>query len=159
MIRTHAFVGLDVHKDTIAVAVADGQAGGEVRFWGNVENTPEKLRALTDKLEGRYRPVEFTYDAGPCGYEIYRGFTGRGLVCRVVAPSLIPRRPGDRVKNDHRDAMTLARRARAGELTAVWVPDPTHEAMRDLVRARHAANRDIKQARQRVQSFLLRHGL
>lgn len=159
MDHTRAFVGLDVHKDTIAVAVADGQPGGEVRFWGNIENSPERVRALAEKLAGRYSRIEFTYEAGPCGYEIYRGLTDRGLACRVVAPSLIPRRPGDRVKNDHRDAMGLARLARAGELTAVWVPDPVHEAMRDLVRARHAANRDIKLARQRVQSFLLRHGL
>jgi transposase len=159
MDRTQAFVGLDVHKDTIAVAVADGQPGGEIRFWGHIENSPERLRALAEKLAGRYAHLEFIYEAGPCGYEIYRGLTGRGLACRVVAPSLIPRRPGDRVKNDHRDAMALARLARAGELTAVWVPDPVYEAMRDLVRARHAANRDIKLARQRVQSFLLRHGL
>jgi transposase len=159
MDRTQAFVGLDVHKDTIAVAIADSQPGGEVRFWGTIENSPARLRSLVEKLAGRYQWIEFTYEAGPCGYEIYRGLTESGLACRVVAPSLIPRRPGDRVKNDRRDAMALARLARAGELTSVWVPDPVHEAMRDLVRARHAANRDVKLARQRVQSFLLRHGL
>jgi transposase len=157
--QARAFVGLDVHKDTIAVAVAGGQPGGEARFWGDIENTPERLRSLTERLAARYGQVEFSYEAGPCGYEIYRGLTDRGIACRVVAPSLIPRRPGDRVKNDHRDAMTPARLARAGELTAVWVPDPVHEAMRDLIRARHAANRDVRVARQRVQSFLLRHAL
>jgi transposase len=159
MDHIQAFVGLDVHKDTITVAVADGQPGGEVRFWGTIENSPERLRSLAEKLSARYDKVEFIYEAGPCGYEIYRGLSARGLACRVVAPSLIPRRPGDRVKNDHRDAISLARLARAGELTAVWVPDPVHEAMRDLVRARHAANRDRTRARQRVQSFLLRHAL
>jgi transposase len=159
MNRAQAFVGPDVHKGPIAVAVADGQPGGEVRFWGTIENSPERLRSLTEGLAARYQQVEFIYEAGPCGYEIYRALSERGPACRVVAPSLIPRRPGERVKNDHRDAMALARLARAGELTAVWVPDPVHEAMRDLVRARHAANKDIRLARQRVQSFLLRHAL
>jgi transposase len=152
-----AFVGLDVHKETIAVAIADAHGGREVRFWGNIPNSPEPLQKLVDKLCGRYREIEFVYEAGPCGYDIYRRLTGQGLTCRVIAPSHILRRPGDRIKNDHRDAMTLARLARAGELTEVWVPDEVHEAMRDLVRARHAANRDVRMARQRIQSFLLKY--
>lgn len=157
MDEVQAYVGLDVHKDTIAVAIADARRSEAARFWGNIPNRPEHLGRLVQRIVGRHGHVEFTYEAGPCGYDIYRQLTGRGLPCRVVAPSHIPRRPGDRVKNDHRDAMTLARLARAGELTTVWVPDPIHEAIRDLVRARHAANRDLKQARQRIQSFLLKH--
>lgn len=157
MDAVQAFVGLDVHKDTIAVAIADGPREGEVRFWGNIPNRPEHLLRLCQRIVNRYTCVEFTYEAGPCGYDVYRQLSARGLACRVVAPSHIPRRPGDRVKNDHRDAMALARLARAGELTAVWVPEPVHEAIRDLVRARHAANRDLKQARQRIQSFLLKY--
>ena len=153
----NAFIGLDVHKETIAVAVADAGRDGEVRFWGTVPNTAHHVQKFAEKLTERHGSVAFTYEAGPCGYEIYRLLKARGLACEVIAPSHIPRKPGDRVKNDHRDAVTLARLARAGELTAIWVPDPVHEAVRDLVRARHAGNQDLKQARQRIQSFLLKH--
>lgn len=157
MVRARAFVGLDVHKSTIAVAIADTRRTDEVRFWGNIANSPTQIRDLVRNLAEHYDDVEFTYEAGPCGYDIYRQLSAKGFVCHIVAPSRIPRRPGDRVKNDHRDAMTLARLARAGELSDVWVPDPTHEAMRDLVRGRHAANKDLKIARQRIQSFLLKY--
>ncbi len=157
MADVRAYVGLDVHKDTLAVAIADGTREGEVRFWGNLANRPEDLRRTVQRIVQRHGQVEFTYEAGPCGYAIHRQLTSLGHVCHVVAPSHIPRRPGDRVKNDHRDSMTLARLSRAGELTDVWVPDIVHEAMRDVVRARHAASRDLKIARQRIQSFLLKH--
>jgi transposase len=153
-----AYVGLDVHKESVSVAVADGERGGEVRYWGKFPNTAEEMRRLVSKLAVKHSRLEFVYEAGPCGYGIYRQLAGLGWPCRVVAPSRIPRCPGDRVKNDHRDAKALARLARADELSAVWVPDEVHEAMRDLVRARHAAVRDEKIARQRIQSFVLRHG-
>lgn len=157
MERIDAYAGLDVHKEMIAVAIADANHGREVRFWGTIPNTAHQLQRIAEKFTERHGRVEFTYEAGPCGYDIYRQLKARGLSCHVIAPSLIPRRLGERVKNDHRDAVTLARLACAGELTDDWVPDEVHEAMRDLIRARHAANRDLRVARQRIQSFLLRN--
>jgi transposase len=157
MNQAQAFVGLDVHKDTIAVAVAEAGRDGEVRFWGNIPNTPDDVHRLATRFSTRYRDLVFIYEAGPCGYNIYRQLTEQKLTCEVIAPSLTPQRAGDRVKNDHRDAVALARLGRAGELTTIWVPDPLHEAVRDLVRARHAAVKDAKRARQRIQSFLLRY--
>lgn len=152
-----AFIGLDVHKESIAVAIAAAGRDGEVRYWGTTQNSAHHLEKLAKRLTSLHGAIEFTYEAGPCGYEICRQLKSLGLACQVIAPSQIPRKPGDRVKNDHRDAITLARLARAGELTSIWVPDIVHEAVRDLVRARHAASKDLKQARQRIQSFLLQH--
>ena len=130
------YVGLDVHKDGIVVAVADGGLRGEVRDYGRIANTAAALDRLVRKLGGTCVKLRFCYEAGPCGYGIQRQLSASGHECVVVAPSLIPQRPGDRVKTDRRDAANLARLHRAGELTAVWVPDTGHEAMRDLVRAR-----------------------
>src|SRR6516164_7351708 len=130
------YVGLDVHKEGIVVAVAEGVVRGEVREYGRIANTPTALRRLAGKLCPQGVELRFCYEAGPCGYGIQRQLSQHGHECIVVAPSLIPKRPGDRVKTDQRDAASLARLHRAGELTAVWVPDPGHEAMRDLVRAR-----------------------
>jgi len=155
----HAYVGLDVHKDSVSAAVAEAGRDGEVRHWGVIRNTPEAVARLARKLVERHRAVEFAYEAGPCGYTLYRHLTASGLTCRVVAPSRTPRKPGDRIKNDTRDAVTLARLLRAGELTFVWVPDEVHEAMRDLVRARQTAANDVRQARAHIQMFLLKHGV
>jgi len=152
------YVGLDVHKETIAVAVAEGGQRGEVRERGTIRNTPSALRTLTVKLASGGSELRFCYEAGPCGYGIHRQLTAAGHDCVVVAPSLIPRKPGDRIKTDRRDAINLAKLHRAGELTAVWVPDEAHEAIRDLVRARQAAVRTLRQARQQLSGFLLRHG-
>ena len=158
MVEFITYIGLDVHKETIAVAVADGGARGEVRDRGTIVNTPAALKALTAKLAAGGNKLRFCYEAGPCGYVIHRHLTSAGHDCAVVAPSLIPRKPGDRIKTDRRDAINLAKLHRAGELTAVWVPDAAHEAIRDLVRARQAAVRALHQARQQLSGFLLRHG-
>src|SRR5918994_7071746 len=152
------FVGLDVHKRTTSVAIAEPGRGGEVRFMGEIPSTPEALHRLVERLKQNHRRLSFCYEAGPCGYGVHRLLSGLDQDCIVVAPSLIPSRPGDRVKTNRRDATTLARLHRAGELTPVWVPDTAHEAMRELVRAREAAQEDRRRKRQQLQSFLLRHG-
>lgn len=152
---TVRWVGLDVHAETIAVAVAE--ATGEVRALGMIPNRPESIRKLMKKL-GPGEQVRVCYEAGPTGYVIYWQLTGLGIHCDVVAPSLVPVKAGDRVKTDRRDAEKLARSYRAGDLTAVWVPDADHEALRDLVRAREAALKDQLRARHRLGKFLLRHG-
>ena len=149
------FVGLDVHADTVAVAVAEPT--GEVRSLGQIPNRPESVRKLVKKL-GSADSLRVCYEAGPTGYVIYWQLTTLGVHCDVVAPTLVPTKAGDRVKTDRRDAEKLARCYRAGDLTAVWVPDAVHEALRDLVRAREAAKKDQLRARHRVGKFLLRHG-
>jgi transposase len=149
------FVGMDVHADTIAVAVAE--PSGEVRSLGMIPNRPESIRRLVKKL-GAAGPLQVCYEAGPTGYVIYWQLTALDVMCEVVAPTLVPTRAGDRVKTDRRDAEKLARSYRAGDLTAVWVPDAAHEALRDLVRAREAAKKDQLRARHRLGKFLLRHG-
>jgi transposase len=149
------FVGLDVHAETIAVAVAE--TGGEVRSLGVIPNRLESVRKLIHKL-GPVQHLRTCYEAGPTGYVLYWQLTQLGVACEVIAPSLIPTKAGDRVKTDRRDAEKLARCHRAGELTAVWVPDAAHEALRDLVRAREAAKKDQLKARHRLGKFLLRHG-
>ena len=152
------YVGLDVHKATVCVAVAESGRGGEVRQVGVFQNRPEILCKMAAKLGRGGRRLSFSYEAGPCGYGLHRLLTACGHSCVVVAPSLIPMKSGDRVKTDRRDAMMLAKLHRAGELTAIWIPDATHEAIRDLVRARATAGRVLSKARQHLQGFLLRHG-
>jgi transposase len=152
------YVGLDVHKADIVVAVAEDGLRGEVREYGRVGNTPTVLARLARKLGREGVKLRFCYEAGPCGYGIQRQLSALGHECVVVAPSLIPKRAGDRIKTDRRDAASLARLDRAGELTPVWVPDAGHEAIRDLVRARHAAAQALRRARQQLSGFLLRQG-
>ena len=156
--KSKVFVGLDTSKLKISVALADEGRQGEVRFLGEIDNTPEAVRRLVSKLAGRHSELLFCYEAGPTGYGLQRQISALGHECAVIAPSLIPKRPGERVKTNRRDALTLARRHRAGELAAIWVPDPGHEAVRELVRAREAAMADLRAKRQHLQSFLLRHG-
>lgn len=155
---TEVFVGLDVAKLRHAVALAEDGRQGEVRFYGEIDADTESLRRLVSKLEKRYQRLHFCYEAGPTGYGLHRQLTKLGHECSVVAPSLIPRRPGDQVKTNRRDAVQLARLLRAGELTPVWVPDEAHEAMRDLVRSRDAAVDDLRRKRQMISSMMLRQG-
>jgi transposase len=152
------YVALDTSKLRNAVAIAVDGRDGEVRYLGEIDNTPAAISRLVRKLARQYTKVTFCYEAGPTGYGLYRQITGLGHECIVAAPSLIPRKPGDRVKTNRLDALSLARQLRAGDLTAVWVPDPHHEAVRDLTRARGAAVRDLRVKRQQVSALLLRLG-
>jgi transposase len=142
-----------------AIAIAEGGRHGEVRYLGEIDTTDAATRQLIRKLAAKYAKLTFCYEAGPTGYGLYRLITSLGHECSVVAPSLIPRKAGDHVKTNRRDAQSLARNLRAGELTAVWVPDERHEAMRDLSRARESAVDDLKSKRQQILSLLLRLGL
>jgi transposase len=155
---SEAFVAFDTAKTKHAVAIADAGRNGEVRFVGEVASSPARVERLVRKLAERHDKLRFCYEAGPTGYGLYRQIRELGHACTVVAPSLIPKKPGERIKTNRRDAVSLVRLLRAGELTAVWVPDATHEAVRDLVRARAAAAQDLRRKRQQLLSFLLRHG-
>ncbi len=156
MVEYNAFVGLDVHKETIAVAVAVPGREDPV-YRGEISNKRSSLRRLVGKLSSHGEVLSFAYEAGPCGYGVYRELVATGHDCMVVAPSLVPRKAGDRVKTDRRDALNLARLHRAGELRRVWVPDADQEAMRDLTRAREDMKAIELKARQRLGAFLLRH--
>jgi transposase len=157
MKKCSRFVGLDDSKHSIDVAVAAEDRDGEVRFYGTIPNTTEALKKLVRRL-GVPQDLHFVYEAGPCGYGTYRDLLALGANCTVAAPSKTPRRPGDRIKTDRRDAITLARLHRAGELQPVWVPDEETEAMRDLTRTREDSKYAQTKARQRLGSFMLRHG-
>ena len=149
------FLGLDVHAETITVAVAEPD--GEVRSLGTIANRMESIRKLVKKL-GPVEQLQACYEAGPTGYVLYWQLAELGVKCEVIAPTLVPVKAGDRVKTDRRDAERLARSYRSGDLTAVWVPDEASEALRDLVRAREAAKQDQLRARHRLSKFLLRMG-
>jgi transposase len=141
-----------------AVAIADAGRDGEIRYIGEVDASLDSMKRLIRKLASKYERLNFCYEAGPTGYGLHRLITELGHSCMVTAPSLIPRKPSDRVKTNRRDATALARLLRAGEPTAVWVPDPAHEAMRNLIRSRTAAVETVRVHKQQVSAFLLRHG-
>jgi len=154
------YVGLDTDKKHIDVGLAEPLPRGEVRYWGQLGNEPSSVDRLVKRLRKDGRQLLVCYEAGPCGYGIYRQLNGKpGVTCQVVAPSMIPRRPGNRVKTNRRDCLTLAKLLRSEELTAIWVPDAAHEAMRDLVRARGMVRGDLNRCRQRIGGFLLRQGI
>jgi transposase len=156
---TTFFVGLDVHKDSISVAYAAGGSPEPAQFLGPIGTRQCDLEQLIRRLRSKSPRLIFAYEAGPCGYVLYRYLSAKGFDCRVVAPSLIPKRPGDRIKNDRRDAVELARLLRSGDLTQVYVPAVEDEAIRDLCRARDATRITLKSAKLRLKSFLLRLGL
>ncbi|MCP3870014.1 MAG: IS110 family transposase [Gammaproteobacteria bacterium] len=157
--RYAAYIGLDVHKDTIAVAIA-WLGRSEPESQGEIANKPKTIgkliRRLSKDVDGGV--LLFCYEAGPCGYGLYRQILASGHDCQIVAPSLIPRKPGERIKTDKRDALKLSRHLRAGDLTAVWVPDEEQEAIRDLTRARDDMKGQERKARQQLNAFVLRHG-
>jgi transposase len=149
------FLGLDVHADTIAVAIAEPD--GEVRSLGTIANRADSIRKMVKKL-GSIEQLRACYEAGPTGYVLYWQLAELGVNCDVIAPTLVPVKAGDRVKTDRRDAERLARSHRSGDLAAVWAPDAGSESLRDLVRAREAAKQDQLRARHRLSKFLLRSG-
>ncbi|MGF6368967.1 transposase [Paraburkholderia sp. RAU6.4a] len=151
------YVGLDVHKESITVAYSID--AGEVELLGKIGTTPAEIDRLCKRLQSKARRVCVVYEAGPCGYGLYRRLVEQGFECMVCAPSLIPRKPGERVKTDRRDAIKLVRALRAGDLSAVYVPGVEDEAFRDLARAWACARDDLRQARHRLKSFLLAHGV
>lgn len=151
------YIGLDVHKETIAVSIAP-EHSTEVRRYGIIGGTLDAMAKLIKKLSQEGVELRFVYEAGPCGFVLCRYLRSRGFICLVVCPSLVPKKPSDRVKTDRRDADQLARLYRAGELTGIHIPDPEDEAVRDLVRARTAALVDQRKARNRLKGFLLRLG-
>jgi transposase len=153
------YVGLDVHKDSIAVAYVVQDHGAEVVSLGNIGTRPCDINQLIRRLQSKSPHLVLVYEAGPCGYWLYRYLTQKGHVCWVVAPSLIPKKPGDRVKTNRRDAIKLARLMRSGDLTPVYVPKVEDEAIRDLCRAREDAIRDLKTAKFRLKAFLLRQDI
>jgi transposase len=153
------FIGMDVHKDTIAVAYVAQDHGAEVTFLGTIGTRQCDIDHLIRKMQSKATHLVFVYEAGPCGYWLYRYLTKKGYDCWVVAPSLIPKKAGDRVKTDRRDAVQLARLARSGDLTVVYVPTVEDEAIRDLTRAREDTLSDLKDAKFRLKAFLLRHDI
>jgi transposase len=153
------YIGMDVHKDTIAVAYVAKDHDAEVVYLGTVGTRQADIDQLIRKMQSKAQHLVFVYEAGPCGYWLYRYLPKRGHVCWVVAPSLIPKKAGDRVKTDRRDAVQLARLMRSGDLTPVYVPTVEDEAIRDLSRAREDAIGDLKTAKFRLKAFLLRHDI
>ena len=153
-----AIVGLDTHKNSITIVTAETDDNQEVRYYGKIGGDMASLDKAIRKLQSKGATLRFVYEAGPCGYEIYRHLTKQGFECAIVAPSMTPQKSGDRIRNDHRDAEKLARLERAGELTHIYVPREDDEAMRDLTRGREDTVQAQRTARQKLGAFLLRHG-
>jgi transposase len=154
--RQIRYIGLDVHKATISAAIAE-QSGAPTSY-GRIPNDPSAIRTLMTRLGGPQVELRVAYEAGPTGYALHRQLASMDIQCMVVAPSLIPKQPGNKVKTDRRDALKLARLLRSGDLTPVWIPDQAHEALRSLVRARADAKADQLRAKHRLSKFLLRQG-
>lgn len=159
MKKYSTFIGMDVHKNSIDIAIADEGRKGQVRHYGKIDGTLSALDKVVRKLVSKGNRLHFVYEAGPCGYQIYRHLTAQGFDCDVVAPSRIPKESGNKIKNDSRDALMLARLHRSGDLTPVYVPLAEDEAIRDLTRAREDAKSDEKRSKQRLLAFLLRSGI
>jgi transposase len=159
-VKNHSiFIGMDVHKNSIDIAIAEQGREGRVRHYGKIDGTLAALDKVVRKLVSKGSQLHFVYEAGPCGYQIYRHLSAQGLDCAVVAPSRIPKQSGNQIKNDRRDALMLARSHRSGDLTAVYVPRAEDEAIRDLTRAREDAKSDERKSKQRLLAFLLRSGI
>ena len=159
MKKTIKYVGMDVHKDSITIAIADDGRDGEVRFYGKIVHNLNQIDKVMRKLISQNSELRCVYEAGPCGYPLHRHLSNKGIDCAVVAPALIPKKSGDRVKTDRRDAVKLAILHRAGELTPVYVPDQEDEAIRDLVRTRADIQKAVRKLKQQINAFLLRHGI
>ncbi len=157
MKKTVKYIGLDVHKNSISIAVADQGRDAEVRYYGKIAHNMDQLSKIFRKFISQGAELRCVYEAGCCGYHLYRFLTSNGIDCTVVAPSKIPRKSGERLKTDKRDCITLARLHRAGELTPIYVPNEEDEALRDLVRARNDAQNAHKRAKQQLSALLLRY--
>ncbi len=155
------FIGLDTHKEFVEVAYIEDQRGAQAIHHGRQSTTKLAITKLARQFESKYpdATLHFVYEAGPCGYWIYRLLTSLGHCCYVVAPSLIPKKPGDKVKTDKRDAMKLAKLLKSEDLTPIYVPEPEDEAVRDLSRAREVAMKDLKDAKYQLKAMLLRNDI
>ena len=155
------FIGLDTHKEFTEVAYIEDQRGANPIHFGRISSAKQAIKKLVRQFESKYphATLHFVYEAGPCGYWIYRLITSLGHCCYVVAPSLIPKKPGERVKTDKRDALKLAKLLKSEDLTPIYVPEPEDEAIRDLSRAREIAMKDLKDAKYQLKALLLRNNI
>ncbi|WP_341206977.1 IS110 family transposase [uncultured Psychrosphaera sp.] len=155
------FIGLDTHKEFNEVAYIEEHRGAQPVHLGRVSSSKMAVQKLVRQFESKYpgATLHFVYEAGPCGYWIYRLITSLGHCCYVVAPSLIPKKPGEKIKTDKRDALKLAKLLKSEDLTPIYVPEPEDEAVRDLSRAREVAMKDLKDAKYQLKALLLRNNI